>query len=295
MTKLQANMLLMLAAAFWGFGNVAQKTVLNHLDPFSAVGLRCLIAGLLVAPLALAYRRPRAKGFWLSLARVSVLFSISITLQQYAYLETSVTNASFLVNTAAVMTPLAGWLLLGERPTSLVVFAACATLLGVLLIAGDLSSASRGDIVALASATCYALWMVELGRHMQTHGDALSAAAAQFVLASMLALPIGAHIGGLSVSAAMQAAPELLVLGVFSTAAAYGIQTVAQRFTSASYAAVIVSAESVFGATGAALLLGERLSMSAGLGALIVLAATLLLAFRTSETGQPRLGALQAP
>jgi drug/metabolite transporter (DMT)-like permease len=39
MSKVQANCLLLLAAAFWGFGNVAQKTVLDHLDPLSAVGM----------------------------------------------------------------------------------------------------------------------------------------------------------------------------------------------------------------------------------------------------------------
>ena len=57
MSKLQANCLLLLAAAFWGFGNVAQKTVLEHLDPLSAVGMRCLIAGLIAAPLTMLERR----------------------------------------------------------------------------------------------------------------------------------------------------------------------------------------------------------------------------------------------
>lgn len=284
MTRLSANLLLLLAAAFWGFGNVAQKTVLEHLDPFSAVGLRCLIAGLLVVPFALSLRRSRKAAYWASLSRVSVLFSISIALQQYAYLETSVTNASFLVSTATVMTPLAAWLLLGEKPAPVVMVAAAGTLFGVLLIAGELTNASRGDLVALLSAACYALWMVELGRHMHAHGDAAVAACAQFFLAALLMLPVGVASGSLSGAAIIAAAPELIILGVFSTAAAFGIQIVAQRFTTASHAAVIVSAESVFGAAGAALFLGESLSASAALGALVVLAAILLLASHTGKT-----------
>ena len=44
------------------------------------------------------------------------------------------------------------------------------------------------------------------------------------------------------------ALPELLVLGVLSTGVAYALQAVAQQFTSASEAAVLASAESVFGA-----------------------------------------------
>lgn len=281
MTRLSANLLLLVAAAFWGFGNIAQKTVLEHLDPFSAVGLRCLIASLLVMPFALSARKSCSSAYWASLARVSLLFSVSIALQQYAYLESSVTNASFLVSTATVMTPLAAWLLLGERPTSIIVLAATGTVFGVLLIAGELNSASRGDLFALLSAACYALWMVDLGRHMQKHGNAVMAAFAQFLLATILTLPIGVSSGGLSAAALMGAAPELITLGVFSTAAAFGIQTLAQRFTSASHAAVIVSAESVFGATGAAVFLDERMTQSALLGALIVLAAIMLLAVRT--------------
>ncbi|WP_394295242.1 EamA family transporter [Rhodobacter ferrooxidans] len=51
MSRRHANLLLIDASLLWGFGNVAQKTELVHLDPFSAVGLRCLIGGILVLPL----------------------------------------------------------------------------------------------------------------------------------------------------------------------------------------------------------------------------------------------------
>lgn len=287
-TRLAANLVLLLAAAFWGFGNIAQKTVLEYIDPFSAAGARCLIAALLVMPFAFLRRQPRGAAYWASLARVSLLFSVSIGLQQYAYLEASVTNASFLVNTATVMTPLAAWLLFGEKPAPVVLLAAAGTMVGVLLIAGGLGKASSGDLFALLSAACYALWMVELGRHMQAHGDPIMAAGAQFLVAAVLMLPMGASRGNLSGATLLAAAPDLAILGVFSTAAAFGIQTVAQRFTSASHAAVIVSAESVFGAAGAAAFLGERLSVSGAAGAVIVLCAILLLAIQTA--GAPAAG-----
>jgi drug/metabolite transporter (DMT)-like permease len=286
MSRMLANGLLLLAAALWGFGNVAQKTVLEHLDPLSAVGMRCLIGSLLVMPLLLIERRQRfGPGYWLSLARLSTVFSISIVLQQVAYLSTSVTNASFLVNTCTVMTPIAAWLIVGERPTVVVAFAACLTLVGILLLSGGISgSINSGDMAALLSAVCYALWMVELGRHMQSHGGAVPAAIGQFLCAALIALPLGALYGNLSAHAVLAAAPELAILGIFSTAVAFGIQTIAQRFTPASHAAVIVSGESVFGATGAVLFLGETLTLVAGLGGALVLAAILYLAV----AGQPR-------
>ena len=193
MSKTRANLLLLLAAAFWGFGNVAQKTVLEHLDPLSAVGLRCLIAGLVVLPLVSSERHPNLGWrYWTSLARVSALFAVSIGIQQIAYQDTSVTNASFLVNTATVMTPLAAWLVIGERATAVIWLAAGATLIGALLMSGGLSaSLSRGDLAALVSAACYALWMVELGRHMQVHGNPVAAAAAQFLGAAADSAAVG--------------------------------------------------------------------------------------------------------
>ncbi|WP_281061011.1 MULTISPECIES: DMT family transporter [unclassified Mesorhizobium] len=285
MSKVTANLLLLFAAALWGFGNVAQKTVLDHLDALSAVGLRCLIGGLLVLPFVLTERRaPADSAHSSSVARVVVLFAISIMLQQLCYLGASVTNASFFVSTATVITPLAAWLLMGERPKAGLVAAAGSTVMGCLLLSGGITGFGAGDLTALLSAGCYALWTVELGRHMHTYARPFTAAAAQFLAAAAIALPLGAVQGNLSLSAASEAGPELVVLGVFSTAAAFGIQTAALRFTSASHAAVIVSAESVFGALGAAIFLGERSSAAGALGAAIILGSILSVAMsnRTS-------------
>ena len=129
MSTTRAHLLLFVAAALWGFGNVAQKTVLEHLDPISVVGLRCLIGAALVAPLMLAERGgPPGPGWIASLLRVCGLFAAAILVQQVAYLGTTVSNASFLVNTATVITPLAAWMMLRERPGGSVLAAAGLTL-----------------------------------------------------------------------------------------------------------------------------------------------------------------------
>ncbi|MET3593127.1 drug/metabolite transporter (DMT)-like permease [Mesorhizobium shonense] len=299
MSKLTANLLLLFAAALWGFGNVAQKTVLDHLDALSAVGLRCLIGGLLVLPFVLTERRlPAGDVHFSSLIRVVVLFAVSIMLQQLCYLGATVTNASFLISTATVITPLAAWLLMGERPTTGLILAAGSTVVGCLFLSGGIAGLGGGDITALLSAGSYALWAVELERHMQTHARPFTAAAAQFLAVAALALPLGAMQGNLSFAAASEAGPELVVLGVLSTAVAFGIQIAALRFTSASLAAVIVSAESVFGAMGAAIFLGEQCSAVGALGAVIILASILSVAISTRApvrlTSRPDAGASDA-
>lgn len=280
MSRAQANLLLVAAAALWGFGNVAQKTVHEHLDPFSAVGLRCLIGGLLILPLLRLDRAAgHAPGYWPSAARVATIFALTLIVQQAAYLSTTVTNASFLVNTATVITPILAWVVLHERVGLQVWGAAGLTMIGVFLLSGGTQSFQQGDIVALISALLYAVWMIDLGRHMQTFGLPVRTASTQFLVTAAIALPIGAVWGSLSAGAALAAGPELLLLGVGSTALAFGFQTIAQRYTPATHAAVIVSAEGIFGALAASIFLGERISFLALLGAALMLAAIMHLAF----------------
>jgi len=71
------------------------------------------------------------------------------------------------------------------------------------------------------------------------------------------------------------ALPELLALGVLSTGVAYALQAIAQQFTSPSDAAVLTSAESVFGALGGMFLLAERPTLATALGAALIVLAIL--------------------
>ncbi|MER8505376.1 hypothetical protein [Mesorhizobium sp. M0199] len=58
----------------------ASANIQQNLDPLSAVGMRCLIGGLLVLPLI--FREGR------------MIMALSIALQQIGYLDTSVTSCA---------------------------------------------------------------------------------------------------------------------------------------------------------------------------------------------------------
>jgi drug/metabolite transporter (DMT)-like permease len=284
-----AHFALLLAAAFWGGGNIAQKLVLSHIGPMSAVCLRCAIAAIAILPLAATeWQRHCQAGFPKSMLLVSISFTAAICLQQLAYIDSSVTNASFLVNTCTVLTPLIGWLLLREPSSRLVLCAGVMTLSGVFLMSSGSLASGPGDLYCLASAFMYAIWMVALGRHAQAYDMPFSSAFMQFALAALIGFPFlmakapaPADIG--------TAAPNLAILGLFTTAAAFGLQTWAQRYTSASRAAVIVSAESIFGAAGAIVVLGERPREIALLGAALIFLAIVAVSLRSDDQPAERL------
>jgi drug/metabolite transporter (DMT)-like permease len=272
MGRAQANGLLFVAAFLWGIGNVAQKTVLEDLGPFTAVGFRCLIAALILAPFFARVTVQPSRDMFKSMSLVVLTFAVGVTLYQIATGLTTVTNAGFLVNVSIVVTPLFAWFLLKQNPVQAVWPAAALTILGAYMMsAGNLAHVNIGDGLAIAAALSYALWMIFLGRFVGQFGHAGFVSLLQFAVTGFTCLLIGFSFEPISSAQLISALPELLMLGVVSTGIGYLLQAVAQAHTSASEAAVIVSGEAIFGAACAFVFLGESLDAQGLLGAALIL------------------------
>lgn len=279
MTRSRANLLLLLAALFWGAGNVAQKTVLEDLGPTLTFGLRCAIGLVVVGPFLLDEVRrspPLTSAARRGMAASALFFCLALAFQQRAYGGTSVTNASFFVNTTVAVTPVLAWLLLKERPRLVTVPAIVMALGGVLLMSGGLSGLGWGDAECLVSAVLYAVWIVCVASVAHTTDRPFTLAAAQFGFTALLGTGLGIVVEPASPQALAGAAPELLVLGIFSTGAAFTLQAVAQRATPATDAAIVLSSESLFGAIAAAVMLGEQLTSTTTAGAGLIFTSILL-------------------
>jgi drug/metabolite transporter (DMT)-like permease len=280
MTRLQANLVLLAAALLWGAGNVAQKTILEDLGPLLAVGLRSLIGLVVIAPLLNLEAQgsePLSPSQWRQLAVISTTFLLAIGTQQVAYGGTSVTNASFLVNTTVVFTPLFGLLLIGERPGRLAWPAMVLALGGAGLMAGKLDGIRWGDACCLASATLYSVWIVLVAEFMRKGDRPITLVLSQFGMTALFGTVFGLAVENVSWAALSNSAPELLVLGILSTGLAFTLQAVAQRATPPADAAIVMSGESVFGALAGAAVLGERMTLTAGAGAVLIIVAVIVI------------------
>ncbi|MGL4490158.1 MAG: DMT family transporter [Rhizobiaceae bacterium] len=291
MSRTFANLLLVLAAICWGMGNVAQQTVLEHIGPLMTTGLKSLIAAAVIMPFCLrASRSPHPldrHGIDLAIV-VTLSFVAATTLMQTAYGLTSVTNAGFLVNTATVITPIFAWVFLAQRPSNIIWFAALATFSGAVLMGGGhIGALSSGDLLALGSGICFAVWMVSLGAFVSHYGYAGEITIIQFCATALICTPAALALEANTASAILAALPQLLFIGVISTAGGYLLQAIAQRHTSAAEAAVIVSAEAVIGAVLAFILLGEQLNLERGFGAILIICSILLVQIPPKRLSRP--------
>ena len=286
-----AVVLLLLAALCWGAGNVANKTLLEHVGPLTALVGRCTLAFLVILPLCRLDGSDDSPEPWLgSAVVVSFLFAAAIMAQQIAYRWTTVTNVSFLVNTCTVMTAMLAWMLLSQRPSWRVAAAGIITIAGAYLMSGAGASGvtvNTGDLACFVSAFFYAAWMVALGRHAMRYGRPMKTSAVQFGLTGLLMLPLAFTFEAPTTTGLFSAWREILFLGIFSTAAAGALTTIAQRHVKPSVAAILVSAESVFGAAGAYLILGEQTPVAGLLGATLIFSAIALTAFDGSHAPEP--------
>lgn len=293
MSRAEANGLLIIAALPWGAGNVAQKTALDDIGPFTAIGLRCLIASLVRLPITLRLGKLGSgfgPGSVHSASVVVATFAIAATLYQVSAGLTSVTNAGFLVNASTVLTPAAAFMLLRHRPAVMLWPAAALTLTGAFLMSGgSMTHFNAGDGFALASAALYSLWMIAPGEFVKRYGNACLLMLAQFMVTGCACLAIGLCFEPGSVANLQNAMPELIFLGVVSTGIGYLLQAIAQSHTSASEAAVIISGEAVFGALCAFLLLGERLDITGFIGACLIFAGILTMQVSYTSTAPAAL------
>jgi drug/metabolite transporter (DMT)-like permease len=279
-----AGLFLLIAAFLWGSGNLANKTILADADPLSATFLRSAIAALALLWPVWRYRvGPLPRGWVRSVLPGSLMFSLALLTQQWAYQTATVTNASFLVNASCVLTPILGFLLWRDPLYARTVVSAGVVLIGALLMSGawwSLSAMNTGDALCLVSALFYAIWTLLIGRHLQRFPTPAETTLAQCLGAAVFTFPFAVVADPVSPLGWWGAMPEALYLGLFSTAAAFALMAAAQTRVSASTAAILVSAESLFGGAAGILFLGERPTVAALTGAGLILIAILIMALR---------------
>ncbi|HEY7549501.1 MAG TPA: DMT family transporter [Hyphomicrobiaceae bacterium] len=281
MSRLNADIVLLLAAAVWGVAFLFQKSAMDHIGPLAFIAARGTVAALVLAPLAWRERRraapPAGLPFFGIAAWGGVAFFVAAWLQQAGIQTATVTSTGFLTALYVVLTPLIAWAWSGRVPGPMVWPAVALSALGTWLLGGgELGGFAFGDRLVALSALFWALHVVITG-HAAPFGRPLAFTALQFAVVGTLAALAAAFTETTTLDGLARAAPDILYVGLLSSALAFTVLTVALQHTPPSEAAVIVSIETVFAALAAFLVLGERMPAVGWLGAALILGATLLL------------------
>jgi drug/metabolite transporter (DMT)-like permease len=281
MTRIHANLLLTLVALIWGSAFVAQSQGMAHLGPMMFTGVRFLIGALVVTPLMwLEWRSLQRRGKalhrldGLKIAGLGALLALGAAMQQIGIVSTSVTHAGFLTALYVPLVPVLGWLLLRQLPHWSVWPGALACLAGAYLLSGAQHlSVGGGDLWIIASTLPWAVHVLLIGRVAHRMAAPFLVAGGQFVACGLLALAWGLTWEPVSWVGLQAASWSLAYAGVMSVGVAFTAQVVAQRYTHASDAAIVLSAETLFAAGFGYLLMGDRLDAAGLAGCALILAS----------------------
>ena len=280
---MRANLLLLLAAAIWGFAFVAQRVGMEYLGPFTFNGIRFALGSLSLLPLIWHYRNqlqipsehntplPSVRmGFWAGL----ILFAAA-SLQQIGLIYTTAGKAAFITCLYIVLVPITGLFL--RHRIALSTWSGCLlALIGLyFLCVKENFTISYGDLLVVIGAffwTAHILFIDHVSRRVST----LKLASAQFATCSVLSLVVAVLFESASLPNILQAAIPILYGGFGSVGVAYTLQIIGQKNASPAHAAIILSMETVFAAFGGFLILGELLGLRELSGCILMLGGMLL-------------------
>jgi drug/metabolite transporter (DMT)-like permease len=284
MKRSLANLLLLFAALIWGTTFVAQSLGMAVVGPFTFSATRFLLGAVVIMPLAWReYLQLRTRGvhitrkdllLWMGLG---VVLSLGVNLQQIGLITTTVSNAAILTALYVPAVPLLSWLLYRERVHAVVWLAILGSLVGIFLLSGGkITSLVTGDCWVLGSTVFWAFHVIWIGRVADRLGSPVLVAMTQFLVCSALSGIVALTtetITGFGLQAAM---PTILYGGLLSVGIAYTLQVVAQRHTSPTEAAILLSSELLFGAVGGAIVLGDRLGPVQLAGGVLIFVSILI-------------------
>ena len=265
--RTRAYLGLFVAAFLFGVTFVVIKDAVVTLPPLAFVGWRFLLgAGVL-----LIFARPHGRSIWVDgLIAGSLLFAGFAT-QTLGLAETSASNSALITGLYVVFTPLLAAVARRTSPAISTVSGALLSVVGLgLLTATTDFSFNNGDLWTVLCAVAFAAHIVALARFAPRHA-VVPFTAIQLLVVALFGLAASAVFEGLPLPVA-SVVPALIGTGVIVSAGAFMLHVSAQRVIGPSRTAIVLSAEPVFAAATAAVVLGERLTARGWLGAALIMA-----------------------
>ena len=286
--RLGANILLLLTAAIWGFGFVAQRVGSQSIGAFTFNGIRFALGSISLIPLLIYFNKRNkihsdddstievpSKKTILPGVLVGIALYAGATLQQIGLIYTTAGKAGFITGLYMVIVPIIG-IFLGHKIGKSSWIGVGLAVVGLYLLSiNENFSISYGDLLEVIGSVFWAIHILTID-YFSNKIEPLKLSCIQFATCSLLSLITALIFEQITISSILDALIPLLYSGLLSVGVGYTLQVVAQKNAKPSHTAIILSMESVFGAIGGALILGETMSNRGYMGCILILGGILV-------------------
>ncbi|MDI3489899.1 MAG: hypothetical protein PWP11_1176 [Thauera sp.] len=274
---LKADLLLVLATLVAAAGWIFSKEALAGMPPLQFVGVRFLLAGVVLAALGWNQLRALDRAGLRGSLLVGTLFAVAMAfwikgLEHARHLG----EGAFISSLGIVLVPLIGRLFFGDRPPRLTWVAMPVALGGFACL--SLEHGFRfepGQWFFIAAAVVFAI-LLNLNSRVVRNVSPLALSAIQVSMVGGLMLPLSALTESWPDAVSTPVLGWLLASALIATTLRFFIQLYGQSLTTPSHAAVILMLEPMWTAIVAAWWFGERMTTLQFVGCGLIFAALVL-------------------
>jgi drug/metabolite transporter (DMT)-like permease len=272
-----ADLSMVLVAGIWGATFVIVKNALADIGPFLFVGIRFLLAFLVLLTFS---HRDILKVRFSTLTTGSLLgffLCIGYSFQTMGLRYTSSSNAGFITGVSVVLVPIIYALMNKEKPgliTNLTVITAALGLFFISVPPGSFTL-SYGDFLVLIGAFGFAFHIIYVDLYSHKF-SAIAITAVQIFFVGLACTIIGLIVEPIPPYLSCNALWAIVITAVFATALAFWLQNYMQKFSTPTRFAVVLTAEPVFAALAGYFWAGEHLGRLGLIGAGMILVAMLI-------------------
>jgi len=274
--SLLADLSLVGICVVWGTSFAIVKSVVGDINPATFIAVRFGIASIILGLIASPRLKRLDRRAWTAGLFMAVPLMAGFLTQTYGLKSTTASKAGFITGMHVVFTPVLEYVFRRRRvlPYQAAGIAMALVGLGLLTLDG-IGRPSTGDLLILACAFAFGLHIVMLGHYSPKH-DGFLLSFTQMVWSAILATLIAGRDMVQALSFGPGVVWSVTYLGATGTALAYLVQTIAQKYTPPTRAALIMQSEPVFAALFAWLLIGERMAAKQFAGAALILLGILV-------------------
>lgn len=268
---------LLTVAIIWGTGFVATAIGLDNYSPFQILAIRFSVAFIILLIMNIKRLKTISQKSFRRGTSLGVFLFLAFAFQTVGLQFTTPSKNAFLTAVNVIIVPFLGFLIFRKKVPVKGVVGSFVTLIGIAMLSltSSLGGINVGDVLTLVCAVFFALQIFVTDFFVaeeETWVLMLLQMGCAAVLSWLAILVTGEGMPSIKVETVM----PVLYLGIASTLIAYFLQTVSQKYTTSSQAAVILSTEAFFGMLGSVLLLGEQVSVNMLIGSIFIFIGILI-------------------
>lgn len=263
---LLAKLALFSSTVIWGSSFVIVKNTVDVLPVFFLLAIRFSIAFLILAVVFVRHLKELDKKYILHGAVIGLMLFWGYATQTFGITDTTPGKNAFLTAIYCVIVPFMFWITDKLKPDFFNISAAFLCLLGIGLVSLKANlSIGKGDLLTMIGGFFFAAHIVAVKKFSKGR-DPILLTTIQFAFCALFSVISTLVFEPRVTSISPDMIGGILYLAVFCTAVALLLQTVGQKYTSPSGAAIILSLESVFGVLFSVMLYNEVVNIKTVVG-----------------------------